>query len=169
MSFTFSTPVVGVQKALKELNKVNPKLRREYTKRYKDIVKPVVTQAKAKFPSDAPLSHMARPHARLGGWDGGLVKKGVVAKINTRKGRTDTVAVFMIQQKTGWGSIFDIAGRNNASSQFVQNLMSKGYGNASRAMWPAYESNAIQIKGAVVDLVGDVMAEVNRNLVIDGN
>ena len=34
MSFTFSTPVVGVQKALKELNKVNPKLRREYTKRY---------------------------------------------------------------------------------------------------------------------------------------
>jgi hypothetical protein len=47
--------------------------------------------------------------------------------------------------------------------------MSKGYGGASRAMWPAYESNAMEIQGAVVDLVGDVMAEVNRNLVIDGN
>ncbi len=169
MSVTTSVNVFGVQAALKELNKVNPKLRREFTKRYKDIVKPVVVQAKAKFPSEAPLSHMARPHARLGGWDGGLVKKGVIAKINTRKSRTDEVAVFMVQQRTGWGSIFDIAGRNNASSQFVQNLMNKGYGNASRAMWPAYESNAIQIQGAVVDLVGDVMAEVNRNLVIDGN
>ena len=169
MSVTTSVNVFGVQSALKELNKINPKLRREYTKRYKDIVKPVVTQAKAKFPSEAPLSHMARPHARLGGWDGGLVKKGVIAKINTRKGRTDEVAVFMIQQRTGWGSIFDIAGRNNASSQFVQNLMSKGYGGASRAMWPAYESNAIQIQGAVIDLVGDVMRDVNRNLVTDGN
>ena len=169
MSVTTSVNVFGVQAALKRYVEQPTQLRPEFTKRYKDIVKPVVVQAKAKFPSEAPLSHMARPHARLGGWDGGLVKKGVIAKINTRKGRTDEVAVFMIQQRTGWGSIFDIAGRNNASSQFVQNLMSKGYGNASRAMWPAYESNAIQIQGAVVDLVGDVMAEVNRNLVIDGN
>ena len=162
MSVTTSVNVFGVQAALKELNKINPKLRRQFTTRYKDIVKPVVVQAKAKFPSEAPLSHMARPHARLGGWDGGLVKKGVIAKINTRKGRTDEVAVFMVQQRTGWGSIFDIAGRNNASSRFVQNLMNKGYGNASRAMWPAYESNALEVRGAVIDLVNDVMADVGR-------
>jgi hypothetical protein len=169
MSVTTSVNVFGVQSALKELNKINPKLRRQYTKRYKDIVKPVITQAKAAFPNEPPLSGMGRSHTRLGGWDGGLVKKGVIAKINTRKGRSDEVAVFMVQQRTGWGSIFDIAGRNNASSRFVQNLMNKGYGNASRAMWPAYESNAIQVQSAVIDLVGDVMRDVNRNLVIDGN
>jgi hypothetical protein len=169
MSVTTSIKVYGVQSALKELNKINPDLRREFTKRYKDIAKPVVTQAKAKFPSEAPLSHMARPVPRLGGWDGGLVKKGVIAKINTRKGRSEEVAVFVIQQRTGWGSIFDIAGRNNTSSQFVQNLMNKGYGSASRGMWPAYEANATEVENAVVELVGDVMQNVNRNLVLDGN
>jgi hypothetical protein len=169
MSNTKPVRVFGVQSALKELNKINPELRREFTKRYKDIVKPVVAQAKATFPSEPPLSGMGRPHTRLGGWDGGLVKKGVIAKINTRKGRREEVAVFVIQQRTGWGSIFDIAGRRNANSQFVQNLMDKGAGQASRAMWPAYESNAGEVQNAVVELVGDVMENVNRNLVLDGN
>jgi hypothetical protein len=168
---TNSVQVYGVKSALKELNKINPKLRREYTKRYKDIVKPVVQAAKIAFPKSAPLSHMARPHARLGGWDGGLVAKGVVAKIDTRKARpgTETVGAFFIVQKTGWGSIYDIAGRTNAGSQFVQNLINSGHGNASRVMWPAYEGNAAQIQLAVLDLVGEVMAEVERNVVTSGN
>jgi hypothetical protein len=79
--------VYGVKSALKELNKINPSLRRQFTKRYKDIVKPVLKQAKIDFPKSPPLSGMGRPHTRLGGWDGGLVAKGVVAKIDTRKGK----------------------------------------------------------------------------------
>lgn len=169
MSNTKPVRVLGVQSALKELHKINPELRKQFTKRYKDITKPVVAQAKAAFPSDAPLSGMGRPHTRLGGWDGGLVRKGVIAKINTRKGRSQEVAVFVIQQRTGWGSIFDIAGRSNASSQFVQNLMSKGYVGASRAMWPAYEANAPEVQRAVMDLVADVRDNVNKKLAANGN
>ena len=97
------------------------------------------------------------------------MRKGVIAKINTRKGRSQEVAVFVIQQRTGWGSIFDIAGRSNADSQFVQNLMDKGYGRASRAMWPAYESNAPAVQAAVIELVADVRDTVNRNLAANGN
>ena len=166
---TNSVQVYGVKSALKELNKINPKLRREYTKRYKDIVKPVVQAAKLAFPKSAPLSGMARPNTRLGGWDGGLVAKGVVAKIDTRKARprSDNVGAFFIVQKTGWGSIYDIAGRSNPSSQFVQNLINNGAPNASRAMWPAYEGNAAQVQLAVLDLVGEVMDDVNRNLVVN--
>jgi hypothetical protein len=168
MSNTKPVRVIGIQHALKQLHKINPELRKQFTKRYKDITKPVVAQAKAAFPSDPPLSGMGRPHTRLGGWDGGLVRKGVIAKINTRKGRGQEVAVFVIQQRTGWGSIFDIAGRSNASSQFVQNLMGKGYGGASRAMWPAYESNATAVQAAVIELVADVRDTVNRNLESNG-
>jgi hypothetical protein len=166
---TNSVQVYGVKSALKELNKINPKLRREYTKRYKDIVKPVVQAAKLAFPKSAPLSGMARPNTRLGGWDGGLVAKGVVAKIDTRKARpnTETVGAFFIVQKTGWGSIYDIAGRSNPGSQFVQNLINNGAPNASRAMWPAYVGNAAQVQLAVLDLVGEVMEDVNRNLVVN--
>ena len=112
---------------------------------------------------------MARPNTRLGGWDGGLVAKGVMAKIDTRKARpgTETVGAFFIVQKTGWGSIYDIAGRSNPGSQFVQNLINNGAPNASRAMWPAYEGNAAQVQLAVLDLVGEVMDDVNRNLVVN--
>jgi hypothetical protein len=161
--------VYGVKAALKELNKINPSLRRQFTKRYKDIVKPVLKQAKIDFPKSPPLSGMGRPHTRLGGWDGGLVAKGVVAKIDTRKGKSDNVGAFFIVQKTGWGSIYDIAGRKNPGSQFVQNLMANGHGAASRVMWPAYLQNAKQIQLSVLDLVGDVMDETNRKLITDGN
>jgi hypothetical protein len=166
---TASIKVYGVKAALKELNKLNPKLRREYTKRYKDIVKPVIQQAKVAFPKSAPLSGMARAHTRLGGWDGGLVAKGVVAKIDTRKGKSDNVGAFFIVQKTGWGSIYDMAGRTNKESTFVQNLIKSGEGNASRVMWPAYEGNARLIQLSVLDLVNDVMADTNRKLITDGN
>jgi hypothetical protein len=170
--------VYGVKDALKEINKINPKLRRQYTKRYKDIVKPMVNDARSRFPEAPPLSGWARPYKKLGGWDGGLVEKGVVAKINTRKARKrnaasgatyETVGVFIIQQKTGWGSLFDMAGKKNSDGQMVQNLLGKGYGGASRAMWPAYEANASKVEDNVRGLVKDVMADVQRNVVDGGN
>lgn len=170
--------VYGVKDALKEINKINPKLRRQYTKRYKDIVKPMVDDARSRFPEAPPLSGWSRPYKKLGGWDGGLVAKGVVAKINTRKARQrniasgatyETVGVFIVQQKTGWGSLFDMAGKNNSDGQMVQNLLGKGYGAASRAMWPAYEANASKVEDNVRGLVKDVMADVQRNVVDGGN
>jgi hypothetical protein len=170
--------VYGVKEALKEINKINPKLRRQYTKRYKEMVKPILDDAKSRFPETAPLSGWSRPYKKLGGWDGGLVAKGVVAKINTRKARNrniatgatyETVGVFIVQQKTGWGSLFDMAGKKNSDGQMVQNLLGKGYGTASRAMWPAYEANASKVEDNVRGLVKDVMADVQRNVVDGGN
>lgn len=176
MSVGIKVQVYGIKEALKEVNKVNPKLRREFTKRYKEIVKPVINDAKAAFPDSPPLSRMGKPYKRLGAWDGGLVAKGVTAKINTRGARKrnvekgavyETISTFLIQQKTGWGSLFDMAGKKNGDSQMVTNLINKGYGNASRAMWPAYERHESEIDLAVLALCKDVMDEVNRNLVID--
>ena len=167
MTFTNSIQIYGVKSALKELNKIDPKLRREYTKRYKKIVQPVINDSKNAFSSEAPLSGMVYPYKSLGPWMGNLVARGVVAKIDTRKARSEVVGAFLIVQKTGWGSIFDMAGRTNNGSKFVQNLVGKGYGAASRAMWPAYRANQSEVDNAVIELVGDVMDDVNRNLVIN--
>jgi hypothetical protein len=176
MKSTITIEVYGVKAALKEINKVNPILRREFTKRYKDIVKPVIQQAKDSFPADPPLSRMGKPFKHLGAWDGGLVAKGVTARINTRSARKrnlakgaayETVSTFLIQQKTGWGSLFDMAGKKNSNSIMAKNLVSEGFGNPSRAMWPAYESHKPEIDFAVLALCKDVMSEVNRNLVVD--
>lgn len=179
MSVGVQIQVYGVKDALKEINKINPKLRREFTKRYKEIVKPVVEQAKASFPDDPPLSRMGKPYKHLGAWDGGLVAKGVTPRINTRKARArniekgavyETISTFLIQQKTGWGSLFDMAGKRNSESQMARNLVNKGFGSPSRAMWPAYEQHKQEIDLAVLALCKDVMDEVNRNLVVgDGD
>ena len=176
MKSTVSIQVFGVKEALKEINKINPKLRREFTKRYQKIVKPVLQQAKDSFPDAPPLSRMGKPYKHLGSWDGGLVAKGVVAKINTRSARKrniekgavyESIATFLIQQKTGWGSLYDMAGRKNNDSLMARNLAKEGFGSPSRAMWPAYEAQQNEIDLAVLALCKDVMDEVNRNLVID--
>ncbi|CAB4145552.1 hypothetical protein UFOVP488_16 [uncultured Caudovirales phage] len=179
MKSTITIEVYGVKAALKEVNKINPKLRREFTKRYKNIVKPVIQQAKQSFPDEPPLSRMGKPFKHLGSWDGGLVAKGVTAKINTRSARKrniekgavyESIATFLIQQKTGWGSLYDMAGKKNSSSIMARNLETKGFGVASRAMWPAYEAQKTEIDIAILALCKDVMNEVDRNLGFnDGN
>jgi len=170
-SVQLKVQVKGVKEALRQINKVDPKLRRQFTKRYKDIVKPVIQDAKARFPNEPPLSGMGKPYKKLGGWDGGLVAKGVVAKINTRKARNrnvakgavyETVGAFIVQQKTGWGSLYDMAGKKRPGSKMNQALVQEGFGSASRAMWPAYEKNQTKIDAAVKDLVNDVMKDFWR-------
>ena len=52
--------VVGVKDALRELNDIDKKLRRQITRDYQEIVKPVVSQAKSYVPDVAPLSGFNR-------------------------------------------------------------------------------------------------------------
>ena len=52
--------VAGVKDALRELNDVDKKLRRQITRDYQEIVKPVVSQGKSYVPDKAPLSGMNR-------------------------------------------------------------------------------------------------------------
>ena len=134
MSVGIQVQVYGVKEALKEINKINPKLRREFTKRYKAIVKPVLDQAKGSFPDAPPLSRMGKPYKHLGAWDGGLVAKGVTARINTRGARKrnvekgavyETISTFLIQQKTGWGSLYDMAGKKMAVHKWQPTWLTK--------------------------------------------
>jgi len=60
MSANVGIEVLGLKEALKELNRIDPKLRRQITRDFKQIVKPVITKAEALLPSGAPLSGMAR-------------------------------------------------------------------------------------------------------------
>ena len=55
-----SVEVLGLKEALRELNTMDKKLRREITRDFKQIVQPVITDAKQMLPSGAPLSGMAR-------------------------------------------------------------------------------------------------------------
>jgi hypothetical protein len=55
-----SIEVAGVKEALKELNDIDKRLRRQITKDYQKIVQPVVSKGKQLVPKEAPLSGMDR-------------------------------------------------------------------------------------------------------------
>jgi hypothetical protein len=170
-SVTVDVTVLGIKDALKQINSIDPKLRRAITKEYKSIVAPIVKSAQDAYPELPPMSGWSRAYKSLGAWDAGKVKKGVQAKVNTRKARNrnlakgadyETIGTFIVYQKTGWGSIFDMAGRKT-SSPMVEVLNSR-YGNASRSMWPAYEQNKEQVDREMAGLVKQVIDEVDRYL-----
>ena len=47
--------VVGLKEALAQLNKIDKKLRRSITTDFKQIVDPVLIEARRNIPEDAPL------------------------------------------------------------------------------------------------------------------
>jgi hypothetical protein len=156
--------VMGLKETLKLLNKLAPELRKEFNANYKRVVQPVVDNAKSRVPIEAPLSGMQRHYKNKGQWDGGKVQRGIQAKIDTRKSRSknaselgnlETVGALYVITKTGWGAIFDIAGRKSTASPLAQALQSR-WGSASRSMWPAWESTRDQVESAIVGLVEQV-------------
>jgi len=55
--------IVGIKEALRELNKIDKKARRDLTKRFQEVCKPVIQEIISKFPTQAPMSGWKR------GWD----------------------------------------------------------------------------------------------------
>lgn len=156
--------VSGIKDTLKTLNKLAPELRKEFNANYKRVVQPVVDNAKSRVPTQAPLSGMSRNFKKLGAWDGVKVQRGIASKIDTRKSRSknasdfgnlETVGALYVQSKTGYGAMFDMAGKRSSNSPFVQALEAR-WGSASRSMWPAWESTRNQVESAVSDLVAQV-------------
>ena len=156
--------VAGIKDTLKTLNKLAPELRKEFNLNYKRVVQPVVDNAKSRVPLEAPLSGMQRNFKKLGAWDGSKVQRGIASKIDTRKSRSknaadlgdlETVGALYVLSKTGYGAMFDMAGKRSSSSPFVQALQAR-WGSASRSMWPAWESTRGQVESAVSELVAQV-------------
>ena len=148
------------------MNKLEPSLRRGITKEYKEIVSPVVQEAKANIPK-LPLSGWQYSWTTKSGfkmlpWDSNkankLVKAGVSGKkVKEFQGRTSNLAVFFIRWSGMVDTIFDM-GRNGIMSR---NLSAK-WGKPSRVMWPAYEKHKNEVEGAVEGLAFEAMRTADR-------
>jgi hypothetical protein len=157
--------VVGLKDALKTLNKIDKSLRREITKDAKQIVQPVINDAKAAYPAQL-LSGMNR------NWTQGKNQKfpynqkkaqqGLTVKVSTKKSNT---SVITITQKNPAAAIIDMAGKKGGSNErgkrFIAALTLQ-FGYPSRVLWPAYERNAGEVQRNMVELVKRIMSEANR-------
>ncbi len=181
--------VKGLKEDLRTLNKLNPKLRREFGKRIKQIGQPAVDSIEQNRPrgDDAPKGF------RHGGRTGIQGTKAVQIRTNTRRARSRNLAVgaqyesvgtIVIQSRDAALAIMDMAGKTN-NIQFDgrsraypgrpdgHRLVGQGAymirklnqsGPASRIMWKNAENSLPKIIDEMKALTLDVETEVNREL-----
>ena len=194
MGITGQIDVYGVQNALKELNDIDRKIRRQVTKDIKTVGNQIVQEARSMVSTQsrsngAPLSGMRRGsliRGREAGWNISEVQGGSNVRVGVRAtkeryvdfdqgGYTRQVVygakpyrLMVVQQKSFAGAIYDHAGagisgvRNTA---FIANL-NKEVGDAPRVIDKAVESNRPAVTAELLSIVGKVMTQTNRNLVV---
>ena len=194
MGITGQIDVYGVQNALKELNDIDRKIRRQVTKDIKTVGNQIVQEARSMVSTQsrsngAPLSGMRRGsliRGREAAWNISEVQGGFNVRVGVRAtkeryvdfdqgGYTRQVVyaakpyrLMVVQQKSFAGAIYDHAGagisgvRNTA---FIANL-NKEVGDAPRVIDKAVESNRPAVTAELLSIVGKVMEQTNRNLVV---
>jgi hypothetical protein len=194
MGITGQIDVYGVQNALKELNDIDRKIRRQVTKDIKTVGNQIVQEARSMVSTQsrsngAPLSGMRRGsliRGREAAWNISEVQGGFNVRVGVRAtkeryvdfdqgGYTRQVVygakpyrLMVVQQKSFAGAIYDHAGagisgvRNTA---FIANL-NKEVGDAPRVIDKAVESNRPAVTAELLSIVGKVMTQTNRNLVV---
>jgi hypothetical protein len=154
--------VVGVKDAMRQLQKIEPDLAKQIKKDFKEIVKPVVGDARSQV-VNLPLSGFRRnwKAGKLLPWSQSAVSKSIIARYSNRR-RGNSLAVFSVTMKSPAGTIFDIAGRKSANR--LGAALDSLYGRASRLMWPTYERHANQVNKNMADLVEKITDAANRRL-----
>ena len=182
--------VEGIQEALAELNKIDPKYRRQVTKRIKNSGQIIINEARsmvAHFDNSKgtgePLSGMRRGNLVKGretSWRTDQVQKGYKIKVGVRAtreryvdfnkgGYTEQVVfgskpykLMVVQSTDPAGVIYDHAGRNT-DGLFVTNL-TKEEGGQPRVIDTAVEKNKPAVQKDVELVIDDVEKMTNRNL-----
>ena len=159
---------LGLKQALKELNTMDKKLRREITKDFKEIMAPVVNEAQSRLPADAPLSGMARSWkpkgAELLNWNPSLVKRNLKA-FTSGKAIRDTglsfkqnVGVFGVRWNGPQATLFELAKKGALGQELTAR-----FGDASRIVWKSYDMHRYEVDDKVKELVNRVMRLTGNN------
>jgi hypothetical protein len=175
MAVKMSIEVVGIKEALREINYIQPSLRREITRNFKKITQPVVTEAKSRVPKAPPISGWGRTWKTSSGfqmlpWDGSPAKNLINTQVSGKRpkeyaGITRDLAVLVIRWRGMVNTVYDTA-NNPATPQganMIRGLTSE-HGAPSRVMWPAYEKHETKVEKQIKDQVEYVMELANRRL-----
>lgn len=161
MTVQTRTEFVGAADAIKALRKIDPALRKQFTKDVKEIARPIVQAAQNSYP-DEYLSGMTRKWAPRGRpvmpYNAKKARSGVQARVDTRRGATAVIAVV---QRDAAASIIDMAGRRNANP--LASALDR-FGRPSRVMWPAAEKNIDDVTRELSKAVSDVMRQTSEEL-----
>jgi len=169
----------GLKQALREIQKVDPALRRQITKDIKNAMNPLVSAIKDSIPSTPPLSGQ-KGYSRTS-WKN--ESKNIVVKVDTRKARKrnagqgaqfESIGTVRITAKGAALSMTDMAGRGpnqtrnknpfRARPNFAEALTSK-LRSPSRFVWARSDDYLDEITRNVDKIVIEVMDKTNKSLV----
>lgn len=168
MSFEIKTEVAGIKEALKTINTVDKSVRRSITREYKSIMAGTVADARANVPGNdpPPISGFGRSWTTKTGfqvfpWNGVVYEENIKSGVSGKKpkeymGYTRNLAAFHIRWAGTQAVVYDMAGKRGPNG-ISRGLESKGWGNASRLMWPTVLDNLPDIESKMADLVQKIM------------
>ena len=160
--------VLGLKEALKELNTMDKKLRRQITRDFTKIVQPVLGKAESMLPQGPPLSGMARSWTGKSGadimsWNDTRVRRNIKAFTSGKKvrdapgGFRQNLGVFGIKWLGPQATALDML----AKGVMADNLTDR-FGPPSRIIYKAYDSASDKVQQQVKDLVNKVMKLTNN-------
>jgi len=167
MAFEANIEVAGIKDALKTLNRIDKKLRREITKDYKRLTQNVVDDAYQAIPLGPPVRGMARKWtvrsgAQLLPW--GQYNQRIIAKINTKRvkeyaGQNVNLATFVVRWENPDAALFDFLSTGRLGEQ-----LDIKFGPPSRVIWKSWERNKDDVNARMTELVKRVMDATSKEI-----
>jgi hypothetical protein len=156
--------ITGVKETIRELNKIDPEIRKSFNRNVKAIVKPVIDDAQQKYRAEPYPSGTARNWQQGGRQkfplDGSKAAQATKAQITTSKKRTSTI---LIVNKNPGAAIFEFADTGSLGSAF------RGKNGApARTLWPATNARLPQVIDNMRELIDKVSVQVNGRIATEG-
>ncbi len=157
--------VLGINEAIRALNKIEPGLRKEFNNEARAIAAPATDAVRSAY-KFVPLSGMNRTWAgpavkgrKVFPWNLDKARKGVDVVFNTDRRSTGTIMI--VQRDTGT-AIFETAGRKNP------NALGEALGALSpgrtRIIGPVVYSKVNEIAGVMEKFAIGIVQRVNREM-----
>lgn len=169
--------LVGAKEALRALNSIDKKARRQVTKDYAQIVSSVVQEARQTTPTEPPLSGMkyawnARRVTPIFPWNNAKSDRAIKPFVSGKRPRqhgayVSDLATFGIKWTSADALTMEFAGKGSVPTargrQMVAALNAK-YGIPGRVLWKAYERHADEVLKETTKLIKRVMAQVQKEI-----
>lgn len=169
--------LIGTKEALRALNSIDKKARRQVTKDYAQIVSSVVQDARQSTPQEPPISGMkyswkARRVSAIFPWNNAKSDRAIKPFVSGKRPRqygayVSDLATFGIKWTAADALAVEMSGKGPVPTargkQMVAALNAK-YGTPGRFLWKAYERHADEVLRETEKLIKRVMAQVNKEI-----
>lgn len=165
MTVDTTMSVVGINEAIRSLNKIQPGLRKEFNNEARAIGAPAVNAVRSAY-RFVPLSGMERKWAgpavngrKVFPWNLDKARKGVDVVFNTDRRSTGTINI--VQRDIG-SAIFETAGRKTSNP--LGNALGPVSPGRTRIIGPVVYSKINEIEKVMYDFAVRIVARVNKEL-----